>query len=130
MIYEVEVSEQADRDLREIFEYIAFELQSPENAIGQLDRLEEQILSLDAMPKLIELWGMNIRTDVEAKKLHATDREMTTPLFLLRCVQLGISIRDLDLLTIGMVNDMFVESRNDEYKGWRQIATQEDFDRF
>jgi len=36
----------------------------------------------------------------------------------------------LDLLTIGMVNDMFVESRNDEYKGWRQIATQEDFDRF
>ncbi len=37
--------------MREIFEYIAFELQSPENAIGQLDRLEEQILSLDAMPK-------------------------------------------------------------------------------
>ena len=68
MIYEVVVSEQADRDLREIFEYIAFELQSPENAIGQLDRLEEQILSLDTMPKLIELWGMNIRTDVEAKK--------------------------------------------------------------
>ena len=64
------------------------------------------------------------------KKLHETDREMTTPLFLLRCVQLGISIRDLDLLTIGMVNDMFVESRNDEYKGWRQVATQEDFDRF
>ena len=30
---------------------------------------------------------------------------MTTPLFLLRCVQLGISIRDLDLLTIGMVNE-------------------------
>lgn len=25
---------------------------------------------------------------------------MTTPLFLLRCVQLGISIADLDLLTI------------------------------
>ena len=26
---------------------------------------------------------------------------MTTPLFLLRSVELGISIRDLDLLTIG-----------------------------
>ena len=51
MKYEVEVSEQADRDLREIFEYIAFELQLPENAIGQINRLEEQILSLDAMPK-------------------------------------------------------------------------------
>ena len=31
---------------------------------------------------------------------------MTTPLFLLRCVQLGLSIRDLDLLTIGMINDI------------------------
>ena len=51
MIYEVEVSEQADSDLREIFEYIAFELQSPQNASGQLDRLEEQILSLDTMPE-------------------------------------------------------------------------------
>ena len=41
MIYEVELSEQADSDLRGIFEYIAFELQSPGNASGQLDRLEE-----------------------------------------------------------------------------------------
>ena len=32
MNYEVELSEQADSDLRGIFEYIAFELQSPENA--------------------------------------------------------------------------------------------------
>ena len=54
MIYEVEVSEQADRDLREIFEYIAFELQSLENAIGQLDRLEEQILSLARYLKVFE----------------------------------------------------------------------------
>ena len=54
---------------------------------------------------------------------------MTTPLFLLRCVQLGISIRDLDLLTIGMVNDMYAESGNDDYKG-KEIATQKDFDVF
>ena len=60
------------------------------------------------------------------KKLRATDRPMTSPLFLLRCVQLGISIRDLDLLTIGMVNDMYAESGNDEYKGYAQIATQSD----
>ena len=58
------------------------------------------------------------------KKLHTTDRPMTAPLFLLRCVQLGISIQDLDLLTIGMVNDMYAESSNDEYKGSAQIATQ------
>ena len=56
---------------------------------------------------------------------------MTTPLFLLRCVQLGISIRDLDLLSIGMVNDMYAESRNDECQSeYSQLASQEDFDRF
>ena len=57
---------------------------------------------------------------------------MTTPLFLLRCVQLGISIRDLDLLTIGMVNDMYVESVNDQDadKNYNVVATQADFDRF
>ena len=60
---------------------------------------------------------------------------MTTPLFLLRCVQLGLSIRDLDLLTIGLVNDMFIESRNDEYNGYSEIgyseiATQSDYDLF
>ena len=56
---------------------------------------------------------------------------MTTPLFLLRCVQIGLSIRDLDLLTIGMVNDMYAESRNDECQdSYREIAQQEDFDAF
>ena len=55
---------------------------------------------------------------------------MTTPLFMLRCVQLGISIRDLDLLTIGMVNDMIIESQRDEYRGWKEVASQDDFDRF
>jgi hypothetical protein len=55
---------------------------------------------------------------------------MTTPLFLLRCVQLGLSLRDLDLLTIGMVNDMYAESRNDEYGGYHEIAEQSDFDKF
>ena len=71
MIYEVEVSEQADRDLREIFEYIAFELQSPENAIGQLNRLEEQILSLDAMPKRYRKYE---KEPWKSRELHITSR--------------------------------------------------------
>lgn len=55
---------------------------------------------------------------------------MTTPLFMLRCVQLGISIHDLDLLTIGLVNDMFSENCNDEYKGYHTLASQDDMDKF
>ncbi len=54
---------------------------------------------------------------------------MTTPLFLLRCIQLGICLCDLDLLTIGMVNDMYAENSNDDCK-YSDIASQEDFDRF
>ena len=54
---------------------------------------------------------------------------MTTPLFLLRCAEIGISIADLDLLTIGLVIDIWTEKGNDEVK-YRKVATQEDFDKF
>ena len=33
-----------------------------------------------------------------------------------------------DLLTIGMVQEMFIERENDDYDGWTQIATQHDMD--
>lgn len=54
---------------------------------------------------------------------------MTNPLFLLRCVRLGISIADLDQLTIGLVNDMFTERQNDDYP-YKKLASQSDFDKF
>ena len=57
---------------------------------------------------------------------------MTTALFMLRCLQVGLSIRDLDLLTIGMVNEMFIESRNDEVadRVYHRVAGQIEFDQF
>ena len=54
---------------------------------------------------------------------------MTTPLFLLREVELGIYISDLALLTIGLVNDMYTEKANDKWK-YKEVATQDDFDKF
>ena len=54
---------------------------------------------------------------------------MTTPLFLLRCMELGVSVRDLDLLTIGLVIDMWTERANDQVK-YDKVATQEEFDKF
>lgn len=54
---------------------------------------------------------------------------MTTPLFLLRCVEVGISIQDLDLLSIGIVLDMWTEKANDDMK-YEQVAQQEEFDNF
>ena len=57
MIFNVVTSIQAEEDLRGIFEYIAFELLSPENAEKQLERLEKQILSLDEMPERFPRYG-------------------------------------------------------------------------
>ena len=55
---------------------------------------------------------------------------MTTPLILLRCVQLGLTLTDLVLLTIGIINDMFTERENDDFDGWHEVAGQADFDAF
>ncbi len=51
MTYSVEIAEQAETDLRGIYEYIAFELQSAQNAAAQISRLEQNIYSLDQMPE-------------------------------------------------------------------------------
>ncbi|MCR4721288.1 MAG: type II toxin-antitoxin system RelE/ParE family toxin [Lachnospiraceae bacterium] len=51
MKYEVILTKKAEEDLCNIFEYIAFNLLSPENAAGQLDRIEEMIMSLGYFPE-------------------------------------------------------------------------------
>ena len=56
---------------------------------------------------------------------------MTTPLLLLRAVQLGVHISEMDLLTIGTINDMYTEMQNDENQGaYSNLASQDDMDRF
>jgi toxin ParE1/3/4 len=56
MIYDVEISEQAEVDLRNLYIYIAEELQSPESADGQLERIEEAIYKLDKFPERFRLY--------------------------------------------------------------------------
>lgn len=50
-------------------------------------------------------------------------------MFLLRAIQIGLTLDDLDCLEVGMVNDMMTESANDDAK-YDYVATQEDFDRW
>ena len=54
---------------------------------------------------------------------------MNPILLMLRCVELGLNIADLDLLTIGSVNDMFNEKSRDSME-WREEASQGDMDKF
>ena len=46
MKFAIKITAQADNDIRNIYEYIAYELQSPENSSGQLDRIEKCIMSI------------------------------------------------------------------------------------
>ena len=48
--YSIIYSSEAKDDLREIYSYIAYDLQAPETAEGQVNRIRKEIRSLDFMP--------------------------------------------------------------------------------
>ena len=50
MIFNVVYSSEARQDLRDIYEYIAYELLVPEIAAGQVDRIMKAARSLEQMP--------------------------------------------------------------------------------
>lgn len=54
---------------------------------------------------------------------------MTVGLYLLRVFQNGMTMNDIDQMTVGMVLDIFTEAANDSYD-WKPLATQKDFDAF
>lgn len=56
MTYEIRMTLEAKMDLRSIFEYIAVDLQSVQNALGQLDRLEKCIAGLNQMPERFRMY--------------------------------------------------------------------------
>jgi len=56
MKYKVIYMEQADKDLRAIYEYIAFTLLAPDIAAEQLDRIEKAIMKLQEMPERYRLY--------------------------------------------------------------------------
>lgn len=68
------------------------------------------------------MWELNTAKQIESKKHHQTDRPMTTPLLLLKCKQLGISMTKLDMLTVGIINDYVIELENDDFDGWHEVA--------
>ncbi len=48
--YPVKITEKALRDMDGIYEYIAVNLQSPENAMGQYNRIADSVLELGFFP--------------------------------------------------------------------------------
>lgn len=54
---------------------------------------------------------------------------MNTAVYFLRAKQLGLTIAEMEQMTVGFVIDLITESSNDEAK-YTEKATQEDFSKF
>ncbi len=53
--YIVKITNRALADMEEIYNYIAIQLQAPENAMGQYNRIAEAIESLHVFPERVKL---------------------------------------------------------------------------
>lgn len=73
MSYVVEMTDKAKMDLRGIYEYIAFVLQSKINADRQLDCIEREILSLSEMPERYKVLNLDFEAD-KAVRMVSVDR--------------------------------------------------------
>lgn len=61
--------------------------------------------------------------------MRPSSRKGSTALVLLRFLQIGLSLRDLDEITVGAALDIYFERINDSAE-WTEEATQEDIDAF
>ena len=65
--YKVQITDKALADMEEIYNYIAIQLQAPENAIGQYNRIAKAIEELNIFPKKARLmesekeWAIGLR---------------------------------------------------------------------
>ena len=83
------------------------------------------------LPELIKLWNFNMQCCVDRANSTENHVPLTASLYLLRCIQLGLSIEDLKQLTIGMVLDVYTVLENNKIDNNSvHEATQEDMDRF
>lgn len=53
--YTVQITDMALADMEEIYNYIAIQLQAPENAMGQYNRIAEAIEGLSVFPERVRL---------------------------------------------------------------------------
>lgn len=53
--YKVQITDKALADMEDIYNYIAIQLQAPENAMGQYNRIAEAIEGLNVFPERVRL---------------------------------------------------------------------------
>lgn len=56
--YTVEITDEALKDMEQIYNHIAFVLLAPENALGQYNRIADAILKLDVFPERFRIMDL------------------------------------------------------------------------
>lgn len=67
--YNVIVTERALAHIDGIYSYIAFELESPLNALRQIERIKEKIYSLDTLPKRCRIFSRKLYRGRDLRRL-------------------------------------------------------------
>ena len=67
--YRVEITKEALQDMEDIYNYIAIELLSPENAIGQYNRIADEILTLDMFPQRYRIMDSEPEKQMELRRM-------------------------------------------------------------
>ena len=67
--YKVEITKEALQDMEDIYNYIALELLSPENAMGQYNRITDEILTLDMSPQRYRIMDSEPEKQMELRRM-------------------------------------------------------------
>jgi len=67
--YKVEITKEELRDMEDIYNYIALELLSPENAMGQYNRIADEILTLDTFPQRYRIMDSEPEKEMELRRM-------------------------------------------------------------
>ena len=59
--YKVEITKEALQDMEDIYNYIAIDLLAPDNAMGQYNRIADEILTLDTFPERFRIKNKILR---------------------------------------------------------------------
>ena len=118
------MAKQAEKPLSELINSLKYE-----DYLAWVEDFE----AMDIISKVTDVFalyqGQAMQTSVSKKKSIRTDRPFNTALYLLRCIEVGINISDLDFFELGEIYDLLIEHSNDG-ESYDRIATQEDMDRF
>ena len=67
--YTVEITDEALADMEQIYNHIAYVLLAPENAMGQYNRIADEILTLDTFPERFRIMDSEPEKRMELRRM-------------------------------------------------------------